>query len=1150
MRRVTTFLCMSVLIGALIPTLGYAKKKKDDSPKDLFEPQRLTAGASNQFMGSFTGDGKALYFVSDTHVSTEIFVQDPVESGAELVFDENADVGQPQISADGKTLAYISYRSDSTGDVCLRDMVTRESWCKTGLESADLQVRWSPNGKNLLILKREGINGSMRLVAMSPDSESKKEAVLLERNMLRPSLHVDGNWFAYIPLTAGSDVVGVSFSQKSTPGIALYKRGGKTVLYTPALPGSSSLPAFGPQGKYLYFVQYLNDTNGDGSIDGDDNAVIFRVPFDASAKNPTGGKRPEQLTSAELSCMYPSPQKDTILLTCSRQDSLDVYSLPSSGMVPVKWDAERVRGEVFVARDHWTKLLLLGRLYALDDDKESRVEVLREMLVLHLELREYSSASYYTKQIQTLAGKNSETGKWSQALVEVVRHREGKEALVRGMLSQVYVKEAKSIVKKLQAIGGTPTLKGLSLMGQAEVLATLGSRSDARALLDSIAWEEIGDPLTLILMASVAEKEMGLEGDREGLLALFQRLSNHPSLSSTDRLRYADRFIREVFRGRGSSERISEAKKWLKKLAPESELAVQLSVHEWLLVLNDTDEDEVRKGIFNLYKANKDKARRKALVLATIQGAAERDNEYLQYQFATTWASGLKRANPERKYSEILYQQIVLERAYMEWSKGEMSEARGYFFNTTMQTQSMEAHIGFIESWIAEGREDIEGHYAKQFKKKLNDPVYQFVKSYLLTRTLSEAESRKAHDAVVGAALKELHPATQAFPRSVEVQHLWATLLHHRYVHQGHKKSGIAALSHYLLALDLAQDNPRYLASGTQQLGLLQASLGNHRLALTAFEARNRLPFPRKDGRLNLEMAMARSLFYAGKPEEALEWSARAAKTLLENPELARFQVVLADRVALYSKEATRWNDSLAAYGRMDKALQESNDRLVRSPVNVLKAKLGKASAALGGGQYEKALEALDEVDGVLSETGPLRLNDPDRPYTPVDQYVFDREEYRIVSAGLRGRTNFALGRNAAATLAMNDRRDRIQTRFDALDLDEDLLELATSAYHLAEVAYQAKNLADATEQLEEGIRLSALYNERTGSIVNDVGRRLLQAYAELHLFGKVSLSTFGLDLQQELAVTYDFMCENPSPNWESDRFLLGVYLSIIESES
>ena len=31
---------------------------------------------------------------------------------------------------------------------------------KTGLETADLQVQWAPNGKNLLILKRDGINGS------------------------------------------------------------------------------------------------------------------------------------------------------------------------------------------------------------------------------------------------------------------------------------------------------------------------------------------------------------------------------------------------------------------------------------------------------------------------------------------------------------------------------------------------------------------------------------------------------------------------------------------------------------------------------------------------------------------------------------------------------------------------------------------------------------------------------------------------------------------------------------------------------------------------------------------------------------------------------------------------------------------------------
>ena len=125
MRRLTTFIAGLLLLTPMM-ALG---AKKPDVPKDLFTPQRLTAGAANQFMGSMTLSGDALYFVSDANVSTEIFVQSPVSSGARLFFDESADVGQPQISPDGGTLAYISYRADSTGDICIRDLKEGGSWC-------------------------------------------------------------------------------------------------------------------------------------------------------------------------------------------------------------------------------------------------------------------------------------------------------------------------------------------------------------------------------------------------------------------------------------------------------------------------------------------------------------------------------------------------------------------------------------------------------------------------------------------------------------------------------------------------------------------------------------------------------------------------------------------------------------------------------------------------------------------------------------------------------------------------------------------------------------------------------------------------------------------------------------------------------------
>jgi len=1126
-----------------------AKKKKADVPKDLYQLTRLTAGDTNQFTGSIPDSGDALYYVSDANVSTEVFVQSPISSAPRLLFDENADVSNPQVSPDGTLLAFISTRSDSSGDACIRDLKTGESWCKTGLESSELQVDWSEDGKRLLILKREGINGSMRLVSVSPGPDSSEETVLVERDMLRPSIHPGGEWFAYVPLAPDQSMVGVSFSQKATAGIALQRAGEKPILYVPELPGESSLPSFGEDGKSLYFVQYLNDTNGDGEIDGNDNAVVFRVAFDGASKRPTKGSRPEQLSSARQSCMYPNPESGKLILTCSRRGSLDLYSLPLTGMVPVEWDAERIRGEIRVARDHWTKLLLLGHLFALDVNKESQVEVMRRMLVLHLDLHEYASSLFYANHIIELSGAKSETGQWGQIARILVEQRSLEEGLARGMESGSYVREARDLLERLSTLKLSEELGAFSSMVRGEIRATLGARSEARELMDEVLISSLKDPITIKIVAAIKLREYELEADHEAIISLFEELAMSERLETVDRLRYADLLVREIFRGRATEERLQLAEQWLKKVVPESELAMKFAIHRALLTLTDATEEQVREAIFEIYKANKDKVRRKALALITVEAASERNNEYLQYQFINTWASGVKRKDPERKYAERLFQEVVLERAYIEWSKGEMSESRGYFFATTKQTDSLEAHIGFIEAYIKEGKKDIEGNYAKKFKKKPDDPTYQFIKAYLKTRTLGEQETRESHDRVVGEALALLAPAIDAYPRSVEVQHLWGTLLHHRYVHQGLKSAALDALPRYLIAMDLAQNNPRYLAATSLQMGMLQASLGNHRLALSAFKKRARLPYPRPEVQLNLEMAMARSLFYVGRADEAMAWLEKSEATIENNPQLAQYTLMVLDRRGLYAKEASRWEESVTAYREVQNALGNGKGGPIAAPLNRLKATLGQASAEIGGGQYEAGLKLLDDVDGLLADTGPLRPNDPERAPAPVDQYVFDRAEYKLVALGLRARANFALGRYSAATIAMIERRDRLNSRISEFDLDEDLLESATASYFLAEYALSAGKKDEAQSHLEDGLNRSAAYNERTGSVVNIVGTRLLQSYAELHLFSEIALSALGVDLRDQLELTYGFMCDNPSPNWEPDRFLLGVYLTMLEAE-
>ena len=107
-------------------------------PQDLVHPQRLTAGDSNQYVGTRSDREDALYFVSDVHVSSEVFVQSPVTSAPRRVLDLNADISNPAIDPAGRKLAYISYRSDSAGDVCIVDLETLENQCETGLEGLSL----------------------------------------------------------------------------------------------------------------------------------------------------------------------------------------------------------------------------------------------------------------------------------------------------------------------------------------------------------------------------------------------------------------------------------------------------------------------------------------------------------------------------------------------------------------------------------------------------------------------------------------------------------------------------------------------------------------------------------------------------------------------------------------------------------------------------------------------------------------------------------------------------------------------------------------------------------------------------------------------------------------------------------------------------
>jgi tetratricopeptide (TPR) repeat protein len=1153
---------MAILALALALVPARAQAQADpEVDRAIQEPIRLTAGGSNQWMGVLDPSGQALYFVSDRNATAEIFVQQPVDSGPRLLFESNADVSWPLPGPDGKHLAFISSQADATGDLCVRALGSGDQRCFTGLRTSEMQPVWLDRGKSLGVLMRSELHGDYRLQRFSLAGGGDGTTVL-QRNMLGIAVSPDDRWLAYVPLARTQKEVGIAFANASEGGLALARLdqpGAEPVRFRPDLPGLTEFPAFAGDGRHLYFAQYLNDTNGDGAIDGNDHSVLFRVSFDGNAKSPVPSAVPEQLTSAQWNCRYPAPARDRLIVTCAHQGSLDIYALPLTGAVPARWDAARLRGEIHVARDHYTKLLLLARLASLSTKPADRINALRRITWLHLELHEYESTAYYAEQIERLGGAAGagagDAVTWAELMLELAQHRRADVALTHGQLSDRYLAGERERIGRVETRAGPPgppgppgnaDVEALARLVLSEIHDDLGQKSEAQRIFAALDLGRIADPLVLEILAQRARAIHGLRGERQNLLEVYRLLAEHPAFDTLDRLRFAEQFVEELVRGVPEAERPARVADWVDELAPESELALMIQVAGWLQQLDPARQEDVRAGIFELYKGNKDPDRRRALVLATVRTASRQGNEYLQYQFATSWASWLQRSEPERKYAESLYRQIVLERAYTELGQNQPAAARASFYAATVQTTSLEAHIGFIEARLREGIDDLAATYAQRFSKTPGSPEYAFVQAYLIARELPATADLAAHERAAEQAITLLRRAAATWPRSMEIQHVWGTVLHQRALRTGKKQFAIDAHSHYMLALDLARDNVRFRAALLQQLGLLQASLGNHRIALAHFTDRDRLPYVRAEAELNLRMAMARSYFQVGMHAEAVDAAQKAVALTESTVELGRYRPLILDRLALYSQAAGGHVRAFELYETLLSMSEAEPADAGNARLNRIKLHLGAVASALGAERHAEALRHIAEVESLLAAgkdlDGPRAQLDIGRPVPR-----FARTDYEILVAGLRAQAHRGAGDLAAATTAMERRQGMLERRFGETESDDDLLELTRTSYHLGEYAFRAGDRERARRHFEQGLRRSARFNRSTGSGVNEVGLRLIQAYAELHIYGGVALAAYQLDLKKELRAAYEFICKNPSPTWDAERYLFSVYLTMLE---
>ena len=1087
-------LALVALVGAAIFVAADARAQGDDDV--VQRPERMTAGVSDQLLGQLAPDGKTLYFVSNRNTTNELYRQNVTTPGSKLVFDEGADVTWPRISPDGKRILYISFRDDAAGRLCVRDLPDKHRRCLAGDGSA-VQAHWI-DGAHLALVSRDSAIGDLRLEAVDVGRKLSARTIA-QRNLTSPAVSPDGRWVVYVPVTRYVESVGPAFAARAAVRLEAMRldRPSDPPLPLPLdLPGLSAQPAFSVDGKWLYVTQFLDDTNGDGAIDAADHGVLFRVPFESArddAPTRAAAAWPQQLTESTWNCQYPSPSASLLVTTCSRRagGTLDVYSLPLDGQVPIDWSVERLGLEVGMSARRSEQTLLYRHLLSLTRDGTERRQLMMRLLRLHLANDEFDAADFYAKKIK--AHPDKATAGVATALRVLVEHRRAMRARERGRMSAEFVAESRARFAELEA-GKTkaPAALALKHIVRSEIADSLGDKDGARKELEAVTLPEVTLPSVLEAYYERADALYRQLGDSAALFTASRALSEHPSLPVEARLKYARAAVRAVVRGLP----YDEADAALAKIdaPPDSELAFAGELmHAVNAIRVEEPPKSLRAALVALYKKQTRHDRQRAVMLDAVQRASRLESEKLVEALAQLYVDDVPRGTQERRRAERLFERVMLSRAYRRLGNNHLPQARDAFKLVADTTGSLEAHVGYVDLRLREGAStaDLRAEYAKHDGAGAG-PTTGFVNAYLTARELPSLEGEARAKAIDGA-IAELRHSSPALRGKPEPQVVWGALLHEQFLDSHDLAAVQKANLHYLLALDLTTRNPRYRSHILSALALLQSEVGNWRIALGYLADRDKLPIADDFGGIEHRLIEARTLMHVDREEDAAAAVDKALDVVDKTPALAELLPLVLDRDALYQLAAGSFDRSLQLYDRLIPTLH--GDR------NLVVAHLARAGAALGHGDAQRTLSDLDLVDRGLA--GDKLADVLVFPHTTPATTL---RNYRLMASGLRANAELRLGKLDAAVVTLERRRALAAERYAATAVDEHLRGLALVEARLADVARERHDLAAANHWLGLAYADARAWRKKTGVPLHNDNLDLLRLAADMRLDGQLQI--------------------------------------------
>ncbi len=1115
--------------GVSSPAFG----QDDEVDGGVTRPARLTVGTADQYLGQLAPDGRALYFVSNRDVTSEIFAEDVEDGRAFRLFDEGADVTWPRPSPDGKALLYVSYRDEATGQLCVRDLPGGgRRRCLAGPFSA-LQASWI-DADHIALVARGSIAGDLGLIEVTVGPSLASQALRL-RNLTSPAISPDGRWLVYVPVERDTQEIGPAFASHAASHLEAYRldHPGPPQPLALDLPGVTAQPAFSPDGRWLYAVQFMIDTNHDDTLDASDHGILVRVPFlvgedDAPAR--ASASTPQQLTDTGWNCQYPAVGSTQLVATCSHGGALGIYALPRGGEVPEDWTVARIREEVDLASKRSEKALLYRHLLGLEPTESARRLLLVRLVREHLDREDFEAAAFYGRRIHSLIDPASRG--LSRPLLALIDERRAVRDLDRGREIADFQEGARRRFEDLApAPGESAAVTVLAHVVRSEIAQDMGDETAARKELDAAAIGTDTPRSVVELFHERADALFRLLDDRAALVSVCRRLALDAGLSPDARLGYAEAEVRALVRGLPADRADAALAKERAGVPADSELAFALDVGRAVLAIRNADPPPAVGAALRALLASQTRAdRRRAVVLEAVERADALGADRVIEALATGYVDGVPRGTAERRRAERLFRRALAGRAFRRLAEGKRAEALSDFERVVEKTGSFESAVEAIDLRLGAGEapESLAAEWATPAPDR-SPELDAFVRAYLGARRLPKLRGAE-HARASAEALALLRSQWPDLHARRAAQALYANVLHEDWLSTHALADAERSDSHALVALELSQANPRWRAMILAQLGLLHTEAGNHRMALGYLDAREKLPFADARAALAVRVARARDLLHVGREADASDEAERALALAESTELLAPYRTLCLDRAALYALAAGRFARALALYDRELPRLSV--------PRNVLAAHFGRATAALGAGQPEKTLAEIAAIDRGLADPA-LAASLGGRSHASPAQAL--RRDLSI-AAGLRANADFRLGRPADAARALEARRRLMLDRLAAGGQDDDLRALALVDSRLAGGADESGDASAAARWVADALERADDLAGRTHAPVEPAQLDVLWIAAAI---GSLDHAPLPFDLHARLERSFRDLAARRDPVWRAYERWFEIWLTL-----